>query len=160
VSIVTYGQGYLGNQAIGTPSGGGTFPAPGTQFANSGYIDDSDDSPAGDRATYGKGGVPTGPGPGPGWNGILQGLAFAGGQALINRLFDGSDSRSTKGSRVPPTPTSGGAIPSPGFTDPFSRPATSVPEPEPLPEGGGGLPFSPLILAAAAAVVLLLFVRR
>lgn len=159
-------QGYSGNIALGTPPGGGTFPAPGREYSNSGFqltIEDSDDSPAGGRATYGQGGVPAGPGTGPGWNGTLQALALAGGTALISRILGPrSDSRSTKPSSVPPTPTSSGAAPLPGFDNSSPRvidenkDGLGFPSPAPA----GGFNPSPLLLAAAAAVALLVFVRR
>jgi hypothetical protein len=162
--ILSYGQGHAGNMAIGTPSGGGTFPAPGSPVYRD-FIEDSDDSPAGGRATYGSGGVPSPPGPGPGWQGALQQLALVGGTALIARLFGQGDSRSTKGSSssAPPTPTSSAAMPSPGFA--YDRPGPNrgtFPDPVPAsPPTGGGFDLNPpLILAVAAAAVLLLFMRR
>lgn len=155
MSILTYGQGYAGNLAIGTPMGGGTFPAPGREFTNSGFTPDDSEVPP---SAYGAGGVISSPGPGAGWNGILQQLALLGGAKLVDRLF-GGDSRSTKAGNVPKTAVTSGAIPVPGFIDaPLSKPDVISPE---AGTADSGFPLSPLLLAASAGLILLLlFVRR
>lgn len=158
MSIITYGQGYVGNRAFDTPPGGGTFPAPGAQFVNSGFAFNPDD-PKWQEPEHNTIVSPPGQGgSGSAWSDVLKAFSLAAGSALLER-FVHSDSRSTGASAVPPTPTGTAAIVSPGFGEGYHPNYGGAP----LPDGTiaqEGFTSSPLILAAAAGVLLLIFALR